>query len=131
MPNKNVDKAFADFLKADSTLTTTVYHERIPKGAKPEFVVISQTGYELPDAYPLGKEEAGLASIDCTIYARSQDLADPIRRTLKKVTRQFRGLHDGYRVTATRLAGDSAGGMDENAGVYQYTISVQIDYTED
>jgi len=130
MPSKNVDKVFVDFLKADSTLTTTVYHERIPKGAKPEFVAVAQTGWELPEAYPLGKE-AGLASMDCTIYARSQDLADPIRRTLKKVSRRFRGVQGDYKVTATRLTGDSAGGLDESSGVYTYTISTEIDYTEE
>lgn len=129
MPSKAVDKAFADYLSGSSEITETVYHERVPKGAKPEYIVVVQTGYELPEAYPLGTE-AGLASIDCTIYARSPDKADPIRRDVKKTARKFRGLQDGYKVTATRLTGDAAGGIDEATGVYTYTIAVEIDYTE-
>jgi len=127
MPSKAVDKAFADYLKNE--LTTNVYHERVPKGAKPEYIVVAQTGYELPDAYPLGAE-AGLATMDCTIYARSQDLADPIRRATKKAAKKHRGVQGDYHVTATRLAGDSAGGTDEATGVYTYTIAVEVDYTE-
>lgn len=129
MPSKNVDKAFADYLSDSSDITQTVYHERVPKGAKPEYVVISQSGFEVPDAYQLGAD-GGLASIDCTIYARSPDKADPIRRNVKKAARKFRGTQDGYTVTATRLTGDTAGGIDEATGVYTYTVSVEIDYTE-
>lgn len=129
MPSKNVDKAFTDYLSASSYITPAVYHERVPKSSKPEYIVIAQTGYELPDEYQLGAD-GGLASIDCTIYARSPDKADPIRRALKKTAKKFRGEHDGYRVTATRLTGDTAGGIDEITGVYTYTVSVEVDYTE-
>jgi hypothetical protein len=130
MPTKAVDKAFADYLSGSSDITQTVYHERVPKGAKPEYIVVAQTGYELPEAYQLGAE-AGLASIDCTIYVRSQDLADPIRRAVKKTAKKYRGVQGDYHVTATRLTGDAAAGIDDATGVYTYTISVEIDYTEE
>lgn len=127
MPSKAVDKAFADFLSGE--LETSVHHERVPKGAKPEYVTVTQTGYELPETYPLGAE-AGLTTVDCTIYARSPELADPIRRAVKKAAKRFRGVQGDYKVTATRLTGDSAGGIDDATGVYTYTISAEIDYTE-
>lgn len=130
MPNKSVDTAFAEFLNTSAEVTQSVYHERVPKGAKPEYVVVAQTGYELPDEYQLGTE-GGLATVDCTIYARSPELADPVRRAVKKAARKYRGVQGGYHVTATRLTGDTAGGIDETAGVYTYTISVEIDYTEE
>jgi len=128
MPSKAVDAAFAEFLSSE--LTQNVYHERVPKGAKPEYVVVAQTGYELPEAYQLGAE-AGLASVDCTIYARSPELADPVRRAVKKAAKKYRGVQGDFHVTATRLTGDSAGGIDDAAGVYTYTISAEIDYTEE
>lgn len=127
MPSKAVDAVFADFVSGE--LETTVHHERVPKGAKPEYVIVAQTGYELPEAYQLGAE-AGLTTVDCTIYARSPELADPIRRATKKAAKRFRGAQGDYRVTATRLTGDSAGGIDDATGVYTYTISCEVDYTE-
>jgi hypothetical protein len=127
MPSKSVDRAFTDFLATE--LDTPVYLEYVPRGSKPEYIVVQQSGYEFPEAPPLGME-AGLASMDCTIYARTQDKADPIRRALKRAARRYRGVQGDYHITATRLTGDTPGGLDEATGVYTYVVAVEIEYTE-